>query len=79
MILNQQLIEGRWDNWLAKLQEYDIEIKPLNVVIGQGLCKLITGIEVVNTSSVDGFNIVIKEIFLENFEWYKNIIFYFKS
>jgi hypothetical protein len=24
ILLNQQLIEGRWDNWLAKLQEYDL-------------------------------------------------------
>jgi hypothetical protein len=27
MFLNQQFKEGRWENWLAKLQEYDIEIK----------------------------------------------------
>jgi hypothetical protein len=29
MLLNQQLREGKWANWLAKIQEYDIEIKPL--------------------------------------------------
>jgi hypothetical protein len=51
MLLNQQFREGRWENWLAKLQEYDIEIKPLKVVKGQGLCKLMTGIEAVNISS----------------------------
>ena len=39
MILNQQLGEGTWENWLAKLQEYDLEIKPLKVVKGKGLCK----------------------------------------
>jgi hypothetical protein len=33
---------------VAKLQEYDIEINPLKAVKGQGLCKLIGGIEVVN-------------------------------
>jgi hypothetical protein len=27
MLLNQQFREGRWENWLAKLQEYDMEIK----------------------------------------------------
>jgi hypothetical protein len=32
MILNQQLREGKWENWLAKIQEYDIEIKPLKEV-----------------------------------------------
>jgi hypothetical protein len=78
MLLNQQLKEGRWANWLAKLQEYDIEIKPLKVVRGQGLCKFMTGIEAVNTSSADGFNIVIQETSLENSEWYKHIIFYLK-
>jgi hypothetical protein len=34
MLLNQQLREGRWENWLAKVQEYDIEIKPLKAVKG---------------------------------------------
>jgi hypothetical protein len=24
MLLNQQLREGKWDNWLEKIQEYDI-------------------------------------------------------
>jgi hypothetical protein len=37
-----------------------------------------TGIEAVNTSYVDRFNIVIQEAILENFEWYKHIIFYLK-
>jgi len=48
MILSQHLREGIWANWLAKLQECDIGIKPLKVVKGQGLCKLIGGIEAVN-------------------------------
>jgi hypothetical protein len=29
MLLNQQLREGKWENWLAKIHEYDIEIEPL--------------------------------------------------
>jgi hypothetical protein len=49
MLLNQQLREGKWANWLPKIQEYDIEIKPLKVVKGQGLCKII-----MNSDSVDG-------------------------
>jgi hypothetical protein len=78
MLLNQQLKEGRWANWLAMLQEYDIEIKPLKVIRGQGLCKFMIGLEAVNTSSADGFNIVIQETSLDNSEWYKHIIFYLK-
>ena len=34
MLLNQQLREGKWENWLMKIQEYDIEIKPLKVAKG---------------------------------------------
>jgi hypothetical protein len=49
---------------LAKLQEYDIEIKPLKVVREQGLCKFLTRFEAVNTSSADGFNKVIRETIL---------------
>jgi len=37
LLLNKQLREGRWENWLAKPQEYDLEIKPLKTVKGQGL------------------------------------------
>jgi hypothetical protein len=49
MLLNKKLREGKWANWLTKIQEYDIEIKPLKAVKGQGLCKLIE-----NNDSVDG-------------------------
>jgi hypothetical protein len=79
MLLNQQLREGRWENWLEKLQEYDLEIKPLKVVKGQGLCKFMTGIEAVNISPPNGFDVVIQGTSLENSEWYKDIIFYLKS
>jgi hypothetical protein len=41
MFFNQQLREVKWANWLAKIKEYDIEIKHLKEVKGQGLCKLI--------------------------------------
>jgi hypothetical protein len=49
MLLNQKLREGKWLNWLEKIQEYEIEIKPLKVFKGQGLCKLIE-----NNDSLDG-------------------------
>jgi hypothetical protein len=79
ILLNQQLREGRWANWLAKLQEYDLEIKPLKAIKGQGLCKLMTGNEVVNISPSNGFDVVIQGTSLANSEWYKDIIFYLKS
>jgi hypothetical protein len=49
MLLNQQLREGKWVNWMSKIQEYDIDIKPLKAIKGQILCKLIA-----NGDSVDG-------------------------
>jgi len=79
MLLNHQLKEGRCENWLAKIKKYGIEIKPSNTVRGQGLCKFMIGIEAVNTSSTDGFNIIIQETILEKFEGYKHIIFYLKT
>jgi hypothetical protein len=49
MILNKKLREGKWANWLEKIQEYDIEIKLLKAVKRQGLCKLIA-----NGDTLDG-------------------------
>jgi ribonuclease HI len=74
MLLNQQLREGKWANWLEKIQEYDIEIKPLKSIKGQGLCKLIA-----NGDSVDGMiSISVGEPLVDS-DWYKDIIFYLRS
>ena len=48
MMLIQPLREGSWENWLAKLQEFDIDVRPIKVVKGKGICNLISGIDVVN-------------------------------
>lgn len=74
MTLNQTLREGRWANWLAKLQEYDIEVRPLKVVKGQGLCKLIVGIDDVNLSP-QAINVAQD---YQN-DWYKDLVAYLKS
>ena len=34
--------DGKRGKWIAKLLEYDIEIKPTKLVKGQGLAKLLT-------------------------------------
>jgi hypothetical protein len=49
MLLNYQLREGKWANWMENIQEYDIEIKPLKAVKIHGLCKLIA-----NNDSLEG-------------------------
>ena len=74
MLLNQQLREGKWANWLAKIQEYDIEIKPLKEVKGKGLCKLI-----VNDDALNGVVSVSIEKPIYGSEWYKYIVFYLNS
>jgi hypothetical protein len=48
MLLNQQLREGKWTNWLEKIQEYDIEIKNLKYIKGKGLCKFIVNGDLVD-------------------------------
>jgi hypothetical protein len=59
---------------MAKIQEYDIEIKPLKVVKGQGLCKLIA-----NSDSLDGMiSISVGEPLVDS-EWYRDIVFYLRS
>jgi hypothetical protein len=40
-ILTQHDIEGRRGKWIAKIQEYYVEIKPIKLVKGQGLAKLL--------------------------------------
>jgi hypothetical protein len=59
---------------LAKIQEYDIDIKTLNAIKGQVLCKII-----VNGDSINGMiSISIREP-LVDLEWYRDIIFYLRS
>jgi hypothetical protein len=73
MLLNQQLREGKWANWLEKIQEYDIEINHLRSVKGQGLCNLIA-----NSDSLDGVISISEGEPMVVSEWYKDIIFYFR-
>jgi len=41
-LLIQKYLGEKKSHWVTALQEYDIEIKPANIVSGQGLCKLVT-------------------------------------
>ena len=40
LLVQKELGEKR-ANWVTSLQEYDLEISPSQIVIGQGLCKLV--------------------------------------
>ena len=41
-ILVQPDSEGKRGRWIAKVMEYDVDIKPTKLVKGQGLAKLLT-------------------------------------
>ena len=40
-VLIQPDIDGKRSKWIAKLIEFDVEIKPAKLVKGQGLAKLL--------------------------------------
>ena len=40
-LLVQKDVGEKRANWVTALQEYDLEIKPANIVRGQGFCKML--------------------------------------
>lgn len=84
-ILTQADPDGKRGKWIAKLLEYDIEIKPTKLVKGQGLAKLLTqsnldcidinlSTEISEISENEEELVQINEKFLIS-EWYKDIAF----
>ena len=41
-VLTQEESLGPRGRWVAKIQEYDLEIKPTKLIKGQGLAKMLT-------------------------------------
>ena len=60
-ILTQPDSEGKRGRWIAKIMEYDIEIKPTKLVKGQGLAKLLTK----SNCQALGLNVISDEVFEE--------------
>ena len=54
---------------MSKLQEYDIEVRSLKAIKGQGLCKFITRIDAVNLLT----KVVAIAQGYQN-DWYKNLV-----
>jgi hypothetical protein len=59
-ILIQPDIDGRRSKWIARILEFDLEIKPSKLVKGQGLARLLAksnckflGVNFINTCSED--------------------------
>lgn len=40
-MLNQEELNGKWENWVTNIQEYDLDVKPDKIVKGQGICRLV--------------------------------------
>jgi hypothetical protein len=90
-ILVQPDSDGKRGRWLAKIQEFDLEIKPMKLVKGQGLAKLLaeSNFRALCINSLQGCEededmnelyektseIRIEEKFTSS-DWYKNIVSY---
>ena len=84
-ILTQADPDGKRGKWIAKLLEYDIEIRPTKLVKGQGLEKLLNqsnldcisinfSIEISEISENEEELVQISEKFLTS-EWYRDVAF----
>eukprot|EP00253_Pinus_taeda_P020486 PITA_20486 len=84
-ILTQAEPDGKRGKWIAKLLEYDIEIKPTKLVKGQGLAKLLTqsnlncidinfSTKISKISENEEALVQINRKFLIS-EWYKDVAF----
>jgi hypothetical protein len=81
-VLSQMEGLGSRGRWIAKIQEYDLEIKPTKLIKGQGLAKmLIEGHEKAlgMVCQIDNEEFPPNLLKLEQVEWYTDIIFYLKN
>jgi len=81
-VLSQVEGLGTRGRWIAKIQEYDLEIRPTKLIKGQGLAKMLTE----SNERALGMVFQINEeeyppdlLKLEQVEWYIEIIFYLKN
>jgi hypothetical protein len=81
-VLSQVEGLGSRGRWIAKIQEYDLEIRPTKLIKGQGLAKMLTKS---NEKALGMVNQVNNEewhpnlLKLEQVDWYTDIIFYLKN
>eukprot|EP00253_Pinus_taeda_P029794 PITA_29794 len=77
LLVQKDLGEKR-ANWITALHEYDLEIKPANVVRGQGFCKMLAGASQISKNSSE--EVQICEVSLNDAEsLYANIIYFLKN
>jgi ribonuclease HI len=85
-ILIQPDIDGRRGKWIAKILEFDLEIKPTKLIKGQGLAKLLAesnckalGISFINEQA-ESFNQNFQDaLSLATCSWYKDILYFLQE
>jgi hypothetical protein len=81
-VLSQVEGLGSRGRWIAKIQEYDLEIRPTKLIKGQGLDKMLTesnGRALDLVCQINDEEYPPNLLKLEQVEWYTNIIFYLKN
>ena len=83
-VLIQTNPEGRQGKWIVAMLEYNLEIKPTNLIKGQGLARLMAksnmhalDINLITAMSEDeegGSLIQVYKMFLQS-SWYSNIVY----
>ena len=78
-VLSQADGIGVRGNWISLIQEYDLEIKPIKIVKGQGLAQLLTkkgNNHAINLVEEQESHILRID---ENHEWYKDIVYFLRN
>jgi hypothetical protein len=85
-ILIQPDIDGRRGKWIAKIIEFDLEIKPTKLVKGQGLAKLLAesncralGINFINEQDESSKRSSQNVFPLAACTWYKDILYFLQE
>jgi hypothetical protein len=90
-ILVQPEIDGKRSKWIAKILEFDLEIRPTKLIKGQGLAKMLVeanrkalGVYFINTRSEDQQNHLSDvdpqtEPLLSRCPWYKDVIYFLEE
>ena len=85
-ILIQPDIDGRRGKWIAKILEFDLEIKPTKLIKGQGLAKLLAesncralGINFINEQAESSNRGSQSTVPLAECTWYKDILYFLQE
>eukprot|EP00253_Pinus_taeda_P022666 PITA_22666 len=79
-LLVQKDVGEKRANWVTALHEYDAEIKPTNIVKGQGFCKMLVGASLISEIPSPNQEVQMYEVSLNDIDSrYVDIIFYLKN